>query len=176
MSIVTLVHKEYRLIRVDPDLVDSLVPVLVPILETSIPYTSGYENAENMLEVMKKSARPWQLWLMLKGDEPIGAFISTLQRLGDEVLFQFEILAGVEAQDWILPMIHKFEQYLHFMYGVTQIRIVGREGWSKFLRDNGYIPHSFITTKLTIVPDPKIQDELARPAVDSNGDTILLEV
>jgi len=142
----------------------------------SIPYSSGFDTVEGMLDVMRQSKRPWQLWMMLKGDEAVGAFISTIQNFGDERLFQFEILAGVEAQSWILPMIHKFEQYLHFMYGVTQVSVVGREGWSKFLKDSGYIPHSFITAKVSITPDPEVQAQLSSPIVHSNGDTVLLEV
>ena len=144
--------------RVEPSMVDSVLPAIEPILKTAIPHTSDFETISEMVETMRQAARPWQLWVMLEGDNPVGGFISTMERIGSELLFQFEILAGVDAQAWILPLIHNFEQYLVKMYGVTQVRIVGRQGWARFLKESGYAPEFFVTSKklvkgLALPPD-----------------------
>ena len=145
--LVALTHDEYNLIRVEPEHVDDLLPHVEPILKKAIPYTAGFESVDAMVATMKQGARPWQLWIMFRGATPVGGFLSTLERVGGELVFQFEILAGVEAQNWILPMIRNFEKYIATMYGVTQVRIIGREGWARFLRDAGYAPQAFITAK-----------------------------
>lgn len=150
--ILSLIHGDYRLMRVEPSMVDSVLPMVEPILKKAVPYTAGFESIGQMIATMKEAARPWQLWVMLQGETVVGGFLSTLERVGGELLFQFEILAGVDAQAWILPLIRNFEEYLSKIYGVTQVRIVGREGWARFLRDAGYAPQSFITAKRLIKP------------------------
>jgi hypothetical protein len=87
------------------------------------------------------------LWVVGCGGAVAGAFITTLERVCDELIFNFEILAGVEAQEWIWPLVTKFEEYMAFMYGCTGARIIGRKGWEKFLKNHGYVPTHFVTTK-----------------------------
>lgn len=143
----TLVHKHYRLIRIDPGLVDESLPAIRPILERSVSYTRNFETVDQMIATMRQGARPWQLWLMLDVNTPAGAFITTLERHGPELVMTFEVIAGVDAQEWIAPMIHNFEQYMAQMYGVTQTQAVGRKGWERFLKGLGYEPLHFVTGK-----------------------------
>ena len=142
-----IIHNNYSVIRIEPDMVDDTLPFIEPILKRAVPYTAGFVSVRQMLDTMRQGARPWQVWLITDGARPVGGFLSTLERVGDELVFQFEILAGVDAQGWIIPIIDKFEQYLALIYGVTQVRIVGRECWSRFLASKGYAPQSFITAK-----------------------------
>lgn len=153
---ITITHDDYRLIRVEPDQVDELLPFVEPILSRAIPYTAGFETLAELVATMRQGARPWQLWLMLKGETPVGGFLSTLERVNGELLFQFEILAGIDAQNWILPMVRNFERYLFQQYDVRHIRIIGREGWARFLREAGYAPQAFITHKRLI---PALESE-----------------
>lgn len=143
-------HKDYHLLRVEPDQVDEYLPSVRDILQQAVPYTGGFETIEQMVDTMRQGARPWQLWIMLDGDKPVGGFFSTIERVGPEILFTFEILAGPAAKEWILPLIGNFEQYLVERYGVTRCQIVGRYGWARFLRSKGYeIQHVITAKKLT---------------------------
>jgi hypothetical protein len=103
----------------------------------SIPYTSEFNNLEELIEMMKQGIRPWQLWVILKLDSVVGGFITTIERAGEDLLVNFEILAGLDAKEWIWPLVEKFEQYMAFMYNCTGSRIIGRKGWEKFLRNYG---------------------------------------
>lgn len=144
---VVLEADGYRVVRVEPEHVDPALPFLEPILRRAVPYTAGHESVESLLGTLRQGARPWQLWLVVHGSQPVGGFITTLERAGADLVGTFEILAGVEAQAWIAPLIHRFEQYLAFMYGVTAMRIVGRRGWERFLAQHGYHASHFITAK-----------------------------
>lgn len=144
---IILEHGEYKVIKIEPKMVDSAIPYITPLLSLSIPYTSAFNNLEELINVMKEGIRPWQLWMILKQDTVVGGFITTLERVGNDLLVNFEILAGLEAKEWIWPLVEKFEQYMAFMYNCTGSRIVGRKGWEKFLRNYGYEATHFITTK-----------------------------
>jgi hypothetical protein len=128
-------------------MVEQSMEIIGPFLSMSIPYISGFQNLEQLIDTMKQGMRPWQLWLILKETTPVGAFITTLERVGEDLLVNFEILAGLEAKEWVWPLVEKFEQYMAFMYNCTGSRIIGRKGWEKFLRNYGYVPTHFITTK-----------------------------
>lgn len=161
---IKITHNNYSVTRIEPDMVDATLPYIEPILKLAVPYTAGFTSIYQMIDTMRQGARPWQMWFIRDGDNPVGGFLSTLERVGDELVFQFEILAGTDAQGWIIPIIDKFEQYLYARYGVTQVRIVGREGWSRFLASKGYMPQAFITAKRRIVPDMEMQNMLNGPA------------
>ena len=109
--------------------------------------SSAFNNLGELIETMKNGLRPWQLWVILKKDSVVGGFITTLERVGNDLLVNFEILAGLEAKEWIWPLIGKFETYMAFMYNCTGSRIIGRKGWEKILRNYGYEATHFITTK-----------------------------
>jgi len=144
---IILEHENYRVIRIDPEMVEQTMGAVAPFLAMSVPYISGFQNLDQLIQTMKEGIRPWQLWLIVNGNSPCGSFITTLEWVGDDLLFNFEILAGVEAKEWIWPLVEKFEQYMAFMYNCTGSRIVGRKGWEKFLKNYGYVPTHFITTK-----------------------------
>jgi hypothetical protein len=144
---IILEHEEYKVVKIDPKMVDSAIPLITPLLSLSIPYTSEFNNLEELIEMMKQGIRPWQLWVILKLDSVVGGFITTIERAGEDLLVNFEILAGLDAKEWIWPLVEKFEQYMAFMYNCTGSRIIGRKGWEKFLRNYGYVPTHFITTK-----------------------------
>ncbi len=146
MSVV-LEHGRYRVVRIEPEHVDAALPMIVPVLQRAVPYTAGHASVEALLDNMRAGFRPWQLWLVVHGAEPAGGFITTLERAGDDLVCTFEILAGVEAQGWIAPLIDRFEQYVSLMYGVTAMRIVGRRGWERFLSEYGYAASHFVTAK-----------------------------
>ena len=144
---IILEHEDYKVIKIDPKMVDSVIPLISPLLSLSIPYTSGFNNLNDLIETMKEGIRPWQLWIILKENSAVGAFITALERVGVDLLVNFEILAGLEAKEWIWPLVEKFEKYMAFMYNCTGSRIIGRKGWEKFMRNYGYIPTHYITTK-----------------------------
>ena len=144
---IILEHEDYKVIKIEPKMVDSAVPLITPLLSLSIPYTSAFNNLSELIETMKNGLRPWQLWVILKKDSVVGGFITTLERVGEDLLVNFEILAGLEAKEWVWPLVEKFEAYMAFMYNCTGSRIIGRKGWEKFLRNYGYEATHFITTK-----------------------------
>jgi hypothetical protein len=144
---IILEHEDYKVIKIEPKMVDAAIPLITPLLSLSIPYTSEFSSLGDLIEAMKQGARPWQLWVILKKDAVVGGFITTLERAGNDLLVNFEILDGIEAKEWIWPLVEKFETYMAFMYNCTGSRIIGRKGWEKFLRNYGYVPTHFITTK-----------------------------
>ena len=144
---VILEHDNYKVIKVDPEMVDDAIPTISSILSLSIPYTSTFHSVDELINTMRQGIRPWQLWIIVKNNVSIGGFITTLERVGSDLLVNFEILAGLEAREWIWPLVEKFETYMAFMYNCTGSRIIGRKGWEKFLKNYGYEATHFITTK-----------------------------
>jgi hypothetical protein len=144
---VILEHEDYKVIKIEPEMVGNSVEIIAPLLSLSVPYISGFQTLDQLLETMAQGIRPWQLWVILKGNVVHGAFITTLEKEGNDLLVNFEILAGLEAKEWIWPLVEKFEQYMAFMYNCTGSRVIGRKGWEKFLKNYGYVPTHYITTK-----------------------------
>ena len=144
---IILEHEDYRVVKIEPEMVGSNVEIITPLLSLSVPNTSGFQTLDQLLETMAQGIRPWQLWVILKVNSVHGAFITTLEREGNDLLVNFEILAGLEAKEWIWPLVEKFEQYMAFMYKCTGSRVIGRKGWEKFLKNYGYVPTHYITTK-----------------------------
>lgn len=161
---VVLEHLPYRLIRIEPEHVDAVLPVVRPLLERAVPYTAGHVTLEELLATMRQGARPWQFWVVVNGAEACGGFITSLERVGVDLVCTFELLAGIEAQAWIAPLIHRFERYMAFMYGVTSMRIVGRRGWERFLAQHGYGASHIVTTKRILPAVADLREFLPRRA------------
>lgn len=149
---VTLAHGDSTVMRVDPEHVDQIAALVEPLLERSIPYTEGFQTIDQMIDSLRQGVRPWQLWAIAHRDRMAGAFITTLERYGDDLVMTFEVIGGVEAQSWIAPLIANFEEYMAAMYGVTYARVVGRKGWERFLSRYGYEPTHFVTSKRLLDP------------------------
>lgn len=170
MSLVAISHEPYHVIRVDTQHVDAILPAIKPLLEKSVPYTEGFQTVDEMYETLKSGARPWQLWVIVdsySGGAFVGSFITSLEYAGNQRAFNFEIIAGINAQSWITPLIHKFEEYMAYMYDCTYARIIGRKGWEKFLARHGYKATHFVTAKklvetkeIPFAPTDLLQQEL----------------
>jgi hypothetical protein len=157
--IVVLEHNEYRVFRLEPDQIPLIIDALEPLLARSVSYTSGFSTVKELLDQMQQGIRPWQFWIVLNKSDICGSFITTLERVSNDILCTYEILAGTDAQEWIWPLVEKFEKYIAFMYGATMMRIVGRKGWEKFLRHHGYCPTHYITEK-RLLPSVESIEEL----------------
>ena len=154
MSTAIIRHEQYACVRVEPDMVQAMMPTVVEFLDQAIEATEGFSTVYQMLEAMQESARPWQMWLVMDGGMPKGALITSISAYGDnekEVIF--ELIAGRDAQDWISGLLKNFEAYMAFMYGCTSARIVGRRGWERFMARHGYEPTHFVTRKRLLSPD-----------------------
>lgn len=147
MNKVSISKDGFSVTRVDPEHVDAVLPFAIPMLEKSLPYIAEFESIEQMIDIMRQGARPWQLWVADDGKKPVGAFISTIEKAGDEIVFVFEVLAAGGTSDWIMILMEPFEKYVAWAYNVTSTRIIGRPGWEKFLKGSGYEVQAFITGK-----------------------------
>lgn len=160
MSTVILREGPHALLRIEPEHVDEAAEALAPLLARSVPYCEGFQTVEQMIETMRQGIRAWQLWAVVDGAALAGAFITSLERVGDDLVMTFEIIAGADAQAWIAALISRFERYMAFMYGVTSMRVVGRKGWERFLAQHGYQPSHFITSKRLAPAVAEIQEFL----------------
>ena len=137
----------HKVVRIDAEHVDEALELVRPMLQLSVQHLAGFRSLDEMVESLRDGWRDWQLWLIVEPERTAGAFILTMERLGGELVATFELLAGVDAQAWIGPLIGKFEAYLAGMFGVTQTRVIGRKGWERWLARHGYEPSHFITSK-----------------------------
>ena len=159
----------YKLIRIDAEHVDEALDLVRPMLALSVQHAAGFRSLDEMVESLRDGWRDWQLWLIVTPEAPVGAFILTMDRLGGELVAPCELLAGVEAQSWIAPMIQHFEGYLAGMFGVTQTRVIGRRGWERWLSRHGYEPSHFVTCKRLV------RDCLPPAIADAHSSTRLAE-
>lgn len=144
---VILEHNGYSVMRIEPDMVEDTANLIAPLLQKSIPYTENYATIPDLLSSLEAGVRPWQFWVIAHEGELKGAFITTLEQCGRERLFNFEIIAGVDAAEWIYPLVERFEQYMAKIFDCTGARIIGRKGWEKFMGRMGYHASHFITSK-----------------------------
>lgn len=143
----------HRAIRVDPEDVDAFLPIVTPILARTVRYTAGVESVEALVEALRQGWRQWQLWVVLKGNEAVGAVIVTIETLGPgDRMATFELVAGDDARTWIADLFPPFEHYILNMWGVTALRVVGRKGWERFLARQGFEASHFITSKRLVRP------------------------
>ena len=140
----------HKVVRIDAEHVDEALELVRPMLQLSVQHLAGFRSLDEMVESLRDGWRDWQLWLIVTPEATVGAFILTMERLGRELVATFEVLAGVDAQAWIGPLIGKLEVYLAGMFGVTQTRVIGRKGWERWLSKHGYAPSHFITSKRLI--------------------------
>lgn len=144
---VILQHGDAALLRIDPQHAESVEQFILPFLRASIGYTEGFQSVDELMDAIRQPMRSAQVWAVARRGEVAGAFITTLERVESDLVMQFEIIGGVEAQSWIAPLIAKFETYMAEMFGVTCARVIGRRGWERFLARYGYRASHFITSK-----------------------------
>jgi len=151
--VICLEVPPHRAVRVDPDDVDAVLPIVRPLLARTVRYTAGIESVEALVESLRQGWRQWQLWVVFRHDQAVGAVVVTMETLapGDR-LATFELVAGVDAQAWIGDLFGPFERYMAQMWGVTATRVVGRRGWERFLAGQGFTPSHFITTRRIVEP------------------------
>ena len=65
---VILEHDNYKVIKVDPEMVDDAIPTISSILSLSIPYTSTFHSVDELINTMRQGIRPWQLWIIVKNN------------------------------------------------------------------------------------------------------------
>ena len=159
----------YKLIRIDAEHVDEALELVRPMLQLSVQHAAGFRSLDEMVESLRDGWRDWQLWLIVTSEATVGAFILTMERIGGELVATFELLAGVEAQSWIAPMIQHFEGYLAGMFGVTPTRVIGRRGWERWRARHGYEPSHFVTCKRLV------RDCLPPAFADAHSSTRLAE-
>lgn len=143
----------HRAVRIDPEEVDAVLLVIGPLLARTVRYTAGVESVEALIASLRQDWRQWQLWVVFRDDQAVGAVVVTMETIapGDR-LATFELAAGIEAQAWIGDLFGPFERYMARMYGVTAIRVVGRRGWERFLARHGFTPSHFITSRRIVEP------------------------
>lgn len=151
----------HRVIRIDPEQVDAVMDRVAPLLSRSVGYTAGHVSVHGMIKQLRQGWRDWMLWVVERDRQLVGAFIITMEACGQDRVATFEILAGTEAQAWIGGLFAPFEQYLSEMWRVTQVRVVGRRGWERFLSRHGFEPSHFITSK-RVCNSPALPTSTAR--------------
>lgn len=145
---ITIEAGGWRVVRIDPEQVDSVLDAIGPLLSRTVRHTAGQIPVASMIDQLRQGWRDWMLWVIQsQAGEIAGAFIITAESLGQHRIATFELLAGVEAQDWIAELFPPFEAYLSQMWGITHVRIVGRRGWERFVRRQGFEASHFITSK-----------------------------
>ena len=140
----------YRLVRIEPEQVDSILREIRPLLDQAVARTAGHLTLEDMIAKLRQGWREWMLWVCIADGAVVGAMIVTMERCHADLIATYELLASIDAQEAISALLAPFEEYLAAIWGVTAVRIVGRRGWERFLAKHGFSASHFITSKRLI--------------------------
>lgn len=140
----------YRLVRIEPEHVDSILLEVRPLLDQAVARTAGHLTLEDMIARLRAGWREWMLWVCIADGAVVGAMIVTMERCQADLIATYELLASTDAQEAISALLAPFEEYLSEIWGVTAVRVVGRRGWERFLGRHGFAASHFITSKRLI--------------------------
>lgn len=124
------------------------VPAMWPSIEKFIG--AGCEgdtvliSAEDLLPAAMMGA--YQLWVITRNSEPVGAFLSTTSQLPGGRQMDIEFLGGGDFFEWGPQLWSHFEANAKAQ-GITVIRMCGRPGWARVFRGFGYQPDIVIASK-----------------------------
>lgn len=79
------------------------------------------------------------LWGATEDDELIGVMFASWTRHRYEADYHINWIAGKKMKEWLKPGLTKVEHYV-MLHNGTSIVIGGREGWSRLLEREGYVP------------------------------------
>jgi len=51
---IILEHEDYKVIKIEPKMVDAAIPLITPLLSLSIPYTSEFSSLGDLLRLLKE--------------------------------------------------------------------------------------------------------------------------
>ena len=121
---------------------------IVVYLDKSVPYSSGYISLDQYKGMISDPNTTYGVWKVYLNGSICGAVVTRLERVGNCVVMDYEIMGASDIHLWLEKTIVRFEWFMVKEFKVSQFRIIGRPGWLKFLRKVGYTQsHSVIIRK-----------------------------
>jgi len=89
------------------------------------------------------------IWIAYLKSDPLpllGAASTAIHERGKSKILTIEALGGREISKWAHKTLHEFEKMV-LQYGLDEIEIEGRPGWSRYLRNQGYSVRRIVVGK-----------------------------
>jgi hypothetical protein len=113
-------------------------PSIEAYLVSATADTMGVLSPELLKQLCKTGA--YQTWVIAKGNEAVGAFITTQQEAAGTKILDIEYLGGNDFRTWGPPLMLKLEDTAKSQ-GFDILRICGRRGWAKLFPEYQELTH-----------------------------------
>lgn len=119
-----------------PEHYDVIWPHIHAYMEGAAKYTYGRFEAEDIKENLKTKEQ--QLWIAFN-DYIKGAVVTEIIQYPRMRTLVMHFTGGKELQSWKQPMLNILQKYAKEK-GCDVIESMGRSGWSKVFKDDGFKP------------------------------------
>jgi hypothetical protein len=120
---------------VPPAYVDTCWDKVEPFAEKAAEYTYGRYTTNNIYERAKDES--YQMWVAYDGDIFKGVVITEVVTYPQRKLLSMHFCGGIQLKEWKSPMLKLLQLFARDM-GCDGIESVGRPGWEKVFREDGY--------------------------------------
>lgn len=119
-----------------------------PLIAKVIPYTGGRQNEKTLADALLN--RDMQLWVIRNGEGIKTAFVTQIVNFPTGLkVAEYIVLGGEDADAW-LALQAEVEEWARAQ-GCYVMQVVGRPGWEKMLKKNGF-------KKLTVMLDKDLYE------------------
>jgi hypothetical protein len=120
---------------VPPAYVDTCWDKVEPFAEKAAEYTYGRYTTNNIYERAKDES--YQMWVAYEDDIFKGVVITEVVTYPQRKLLSMHFCGGIQLKEWKSPMLKLLQLFARDM-GCDGIESVGRPGWEKVFREDGY--------------------------------------
>jgi len=115
--------------------VDSCWKQIEPFMEGAARYTYGRYTSDDIYNCIEDGSH--QLWVAYEGSEFKGAVATNILIYPKRKLLSMVFCGGIKLNEWKKPMLILLQRFAKDM-GCDGIESVGRRGWEKVFKDDGY--------------------------------------
>lgn len=126
---------EIEFLYVPPGKALALWPSLLPHIDSALAYSAGEYEAQDLLDLAIDSKA--QLWAAIGNSEILGAACSQVVDYPRARILYVLTMAGREFRNWVGLATAEAERFAKTQ-GCDLIRINGRAGWARRVREFGY--------------------------------------
>jgi hypothetical protein len=128
-----------------PSTLDLIWSQAEPLLAPAVARELGSFTTRDVYRWVQSGAH--QLWVVSEGGRVLAALLSQVQpQPARKRVLVVHSAGGTRARRWIPAVVNVLEGYAH-LHGCTEMRVVGRRGWQRYLEPYGYRFHALILVK-----------------------------
>jgi hypothetical protein len=145
MAAAALMPATWHAYRVSPAALDLMWSVVAPLLAKAVKREHGRFTLEDVYRWVRNNHQ--QLWVATSNGQCYAAGLIKMERYPTgKRTATLHLAGGSRMTEWVAPAMEAWLRACRLL-GATEMRVVGRRGWTRVLRRYGFVPEAVVLTR-----------------------------